>query len=121
MNGDRSDGSMMPSSRATLLDSREAREVVLGTFPFRFCHVFSFSLILSANSWLNADSMTLARFEMAFILATIFLRYDVYRGQTGPTLELYDTYRDRDIDANCDYIIPMADPGSKGLQVRVRN
>lgn len=65
--------------------------------------------------------MTLARREMAMTLATVFTKYDLYRGQAGPTLELYDTYRSRDIDVNADYIIPIPAKGSKGLQVKIRN
>ncbi|KAJ6021662.1 cytochrome P450 [Penicillium herquei] len=67
--------------------------------------------------------MTLARREMAIILATSFLKYDVYDGspEQGPTLELYDTQRARDIDANMDYIIPVPARGSEGLRMRVRN
>lgn len=58
---------------------------------------------------------------MAIILATIFRRYDVYRGQSGPTLELYETERARDVDANIDMIIPVPAKGSKGVRIRVRN
>jgi len=65
--------------------------------------------------------MTLARREMAIVLASLFLKYDVYRGQKGPTLELYDTDRARDIDAHSDYIIPVSAKGSLGLRVRLRN
>jgi hypothetical protein len=65
--------------------------------------------------------MTLARREMAMTLATLFMKYDLYRGQPGPTLELYDTYRSRDIDVHADYIIPIPAKGSKGLQVKIRN
>ena len=53
-------------------------------------------------------------------LASVFSKYDVYHGQPGPTLELYDTQRKRDIDANSDYIIPVPAKGSKGLQIKVR-
>lgn len=65
--------------------------------------------------------MTLARREMALTLAAIFLKYDVYEGQAGPTLELHDTLRERDIDADSDYIIPIPKKGSKGLRVRIRH
>lgn len=67
--------------------------------------------------------MTLARREMSIILATLFLKYDVYNGQPGqgPTLELYRTERARDIDANADYIIPVPARGSEGLRVKIRN
>jgi len=71
----------------------------------------------------NCVGMTLARREMAIILSTIFLKYDVYNGQPGqgPSLELYNTERARDIDANSDYIIPVPAKGSQGLRVKIRN
>ncbi|KAI1319321.1 cytochrome P450 [Xylariaceae sp. FL0255] len=71
----------------------------------------------------NCVGMTLARREMSIILATIFTKWDVYDGSDGqgPSLELYDTERARDIDANSDYIIPEPAKGSKKLQIRVRN
>ncbi|KAI0441396.1 cytochrome P450 [Xylaria telfairii] len=72
----------------------------------------------------NCVGMTLARREMAIVLATIFLKWDVHDGsekQRGPTLELYQTERHRDIDANGDYIIPTPARGSKGLRIKVRN
>ncbi|XDG09712.1 hypothetical protein ABKA04_009327 [Annulohypoxylon sp. FPYF3050] len=71
----------------------------------------------------NCVGMTLARREMAIILATVFLKWDVYNGKPGqgPTLELYDTERARDIDANGDFIIPVPARGSKGLRVKIRN
>lgn len=60
---------------------------------------------------------------MAIVLATIFLKWDVYDGTAGqgPTLELYNTERARDIDANADYIIPVPAKGSMGLRVRIRS
>lgn len=69
---------------------------------------------------LENSSMNLARREIAVVIATIFRRYDVYKGQEGRTLELYDTERSRDIDANYDMIIPVPAKGSKGLRVRIR-
>ncbi|KAF9884916.1 hypothetical protein FE257_000907 [Aspergillus nanangensis] len=65
--------------------------------------------------------VSLARRELTAMLATIFNQYDLYRGQQGPTLELYDTIRRRDIDASKDYITPLPAKGSCGLRVRVRN
>lgn len=65
--------------------------------------------------------MNLARRELAVVLATVFRRYDVYRGQPGRTLELFDTERARDVDANHDMIIPVPAKGSKGVRIRVRN
>ncbi|PTB66762.1 cytochrome P450 [Trichoderma citrinoviride] len=65
--------------------------------------------------------MGLARHEMTLVLASLFLKYDVYSGQSGPTLELFDTIRSRDIDANRDYIVPLPAKGSLGLRVKIRN
>lgn len=64
--------------------------------------------------------MNLARKEMALVLATLFRKYDLYRGQDGLTVELYDTQRARDIDPNHDSIVPVPAKGSKGLRVRFR-
>lgn len=58
---------------------------------------------------------------MGMVLATILNRYEIYRGQEGKTLELYDTVRERDIVANSEMIIPMPIKGSYGFRVRVRN
>ena len=69
----------------------------------------------------NAISMNLARREMAIVLGTMFRRYDLYRGQAGRTLELYETERARDIDAVSDMIIPVPAKGSQGLRIRVRH
>lgn len=65
--------------------------------------------------------MNLARKEMALVLATIFHKYKLYHGQDGPSLQLYDTERARDIDPNSDYIIPAPAKGSKALRVIVRH
>nr|POE79476.1 hypothetical protein CFP56_07541 [Quercus suber] len=56
--------------------------------------------------------MNFARQEVFIILATIVRKYDLYTGQPGPTLELYDTTRERDIDVVRDMIIPFAAKGS---------
>lgn len=69
----------------------------------------------------NDFSMTLARSEMALTLAMIFLKYDVFNGQAGPTLELYDIDCKRDIDADSDYIIPVPKRRGLGLRVKIRN
>ncbi|KAJ5814024.1 uncharacterized protein N7503_000774 [Penicillium pulvis] len=61
--------------------------------------------------------------ELYVTLASLFLLYDLYDGtgkQQVPTLALYDTIRERDIDANMDFIAPAVARGSKGLQVVVR-
>ena len=58
---------------------------------------------------------------MGMVLATVLNRYDLYHGQEGRTMELYDTIRERDIVANREMIIPMPAKGSHGLRVRVRH
>ncbi|KAH6628941.1 cytochrome P450 [Chaetomium tenue] len=68
----------------------------------------------------NCLGMALAKRELALTLATIFTKYDLYRGQDGPTMELYHTERARDIDAHSDFISPFPAPGSLGLRVKIR-
>lgn len=69
----------------------------------------------------NQGRINFAKQELSIILATILRKYDLYKGQEGPTLELYDTERERDIDVVRDMIIPFPAAGSPGLQLRVRN
>ena len=80
-----------------------------------------FSSVVPFLTMQHEFSMNLARREMAVVLATLFRRYDLYRGQPGRTLELYDTERARDVDANFDMIIPVPANGSKGVRIRVRH
>ncbi|KAM5343621.1 hypothetical protein ACJ41O_012158 [Fusarium nematophilum] len=68
----------------------------------------------------NCVGQNFARREMGIVLATILNRYEIYRGQEGRTLELYETTRERDIVANSELIIPMPARSSQGLRVRVR-
>ena len=68
-----------------------------------------------------SSSQNFARREMGMVLATVLNRYDLYRGQEGRTLELYDTICERDIVANSEMIIPIPAKGSHGLRVRVRH
>ncbi|KAI0896800.1 cytochrome P450 [Annulohypoxylon nitens] len=79
------------------------------------------ALIAFSRGSRNCVGQEFARREMSMILAAILKRYDIYRGQDGPTLELYDTIRERDIDANSEMIIPMPAKGSHGLRVRFRS
>ena len=65
--------------------------------------------------------MNFARREIGIILATILNRYELYHGQPGHTLELYDTIRERDIVANSEMIVPMPAKGSRSLRVKVRH
>ncbi|KAK8135246.1 hypothetical protein PG984_003186 [Apiospora sp. TS-2023a] len=68
----------------------------------------------------NCVAMNFARKELAVIIATIFRQYDLYQGQQGKTMELYETERKRDIDPTSDLIIPAPARGSQGLRVRIR-
>ncbi|KAI1106148.1 cytochrome P450 [Jackrogersella minutella] len=68
----------------------------------------------------NCVGMTLARREMALVLATLLMKYDLYDGQEGPTMELYDTERARDVDAHSDYIIPVPAEHSEGVRIIFR-
>ncbi|KAK7724451.1 hypothetical protein SLS63_008708 [Diaporthe eres] len=66
------------------------------------------------------DNPKIARAFLGFSRgARSCLGYDLYRGQTGKTLELYDTERARDIDPNSDKIIPVPAKGSKGLRIYI--
>ncbi|KAJ5295943.1 hypothetical protein N7508_010764 [Penicillium antarcticum] len=61
--------------------------------------------------------LNLAYAELYIILASIFRKFDLDDGtgkQTGPTLALYDTTRERDIDTQRDQLIPCPVDGSKG-------
>ncbi|KAK3292172.1 cytochrome P450 CYP682H1 [Chaetomium fimeti] len=75
------------------------------------------AFIAFARGTRNCIGKDMAKKLMGKVLATLLLRYDIYEGQRGPTLELYDTTRERDIDANYDMIIPMPAKGSPGLRV----
>ena len=66
--------------------------------------------------------MNLAYQELYFVLASIFRRYDVYdetAEEQGPTLQLYDTVRERDIDMAADLGAPFPKVGSQGLRIKV--
>lgn len=57
------------------------------------------------------------------VLAGVFRKYDLYDGtveQTTPTLALYETTRERDVNMDHDFLIPFPKEGSKGVRVRVR-
>ncbi|KAL8841191.1 MAG: hypothetical protein Q9170_001045 [Blastenia crenularia] len=77
------------------------------------------SFIAFSRGSRNCVGQNFARREMSMVLATILNRYDLYGGQEGRTLELYDTTRERDIVANHEMIIPMPAKGSHGLRVKV--
>ena len=65
--------------------------------------------------------MNLAYQELYFVLASVFRKYDVYdetAEKQDPTLELYDTVRERDIDMVAELAIPMPEVGSEGLRIK---
>ena len=71
----------------------------------------------------DPNRINLAYAELYLILGGIFRKYDMYDGtgkQREPTLALYDTIRERDVDADRDLIAPFPKKGSKGVRVTVR-
>lgn len=92
------------------------QEIVLGRSGL-ICFVVTGSPMLTR---LFLDRMTLARREMALVLSAIMIKYDVYKGQEGPTMELYETDRSRDVAAHRDYIIPIPAEGSEGVRIKFR-
>ncbi|KAI9170670.1 hypothetical protein HJFPF1_00140 [Paramyrothecium foliicola] len=64
--------------------------------------------------------MTPARRETALVLATLLLRYDLYAGQGGPMMELYETKGSRDVNADSDYIILILAKESQGVRIKLR-
>ena len=82
---------------------------------------FQFSFSKGARSCIG---MNLAYQELQSMTAGIFRKYDLYdpkkAHQDGPTLELYETGK-QDVAMYADYITTCPVPGSKGLQVRIRN
>lgn len=67
--------------------------------------------------------INLAYAEIYMILGNIFRKYDVYDGtgkQKEPTLALYDTIRERDVDVVRDSLNTFPEKGSKGVRITVR-
>jgi len=57
------------------------------------------------------------------VLAGLFRKYSVYDGsekQKGPTLELFDTTRERDVDMVADHVSAAIRSDSLGVRVLVR-
>lgn len=68
--------------------------------------------------------MNLAYQELRLVIAAIFRKYDLYDGtgiQQGPTLALYDTTRERDVDMSADFGIAYPAVGSKGVRLLIRS
>ncbi|KAH3903697.1 hypothetical protein HBI56_213780 [Parastagonospora nodorum] len=78
------------------------------------------AFIAFARGTRNCIGKDMARKLMGKTLATLLRRYDAYQGQQGHTLQMYETMRERDIDANYDMIIPVPAKRSTGLRVIVR-
>jgi hypothetical protein len=57
------------------------------------------------------------------VLAAVFRKYDLYDGtgtQEGPTLELFETTREHDVDMVADFVTAGTNPDSVGVRVTVR-
>ncbi|MCJ1268629.1 hypothetical protein MMC22_008517 [Lobaria immixta] len=68
--------------------------------------------------------MNLAYQELYLVTAAVFRKYDLYDGtgmQQGPTLALYDTIRERDVDMSSELIVTFPARGSKGVRLLVRS
>ncbi|ERF75987.1 hypothetical protein EPUS_01353 [Endocarpon pusillum Z07020] len=81
-------------------------------------------LIAFSRGTRNCLGINLAYQELYTLLAGVFRKYDAYDGtgkQQGPTLELHNTLRERDVDMNADFIVPFPAKGSKSVQVTVRH
>lgn len=78
----------------------------------------------------NCDQIThcvrinLAYQEIYLVAAAVFRKYDLYDGtglQQGPTLALYETTRERDVDMTSDMKLPYPVIGSKGVRLLIRS
>lgn len=68
--------------------------------------------------------INLAYQELYLVTAAVFRKYDLYDGtgtQHGPTLALYETTRERDVDMAHDFVVPFPTRGSKGVRVLIRS
>lgn len=67
--------------------------------------------------------INLAYAELYIILAGIFRKYDLYdaaAAQDTPTMELFETTRERDVDMEADFLAAWPSRESKGIRVVVR-
>lgn len=60
--------------------------------------------------------------EMLIFVSGIFRKYDLYDGTRtqGPSLALYMTTRERDVDTSADMLLPATASDSKGIRLMVR-
>jgi hypothetical protein len=107
-------GLKIAGSKSTFSLSPKERESVQGRFTV-------IASLLRAQ--LTKTSINLAYAELYIILAGIFRKYDMYEGsgeQKTPTLALYETNRERDVDMAFDLIVPFPSRESKGVRAIVR-
>ncbi len=72
---------------------------------------------------LTLSSINLAYAELYIMLAGIFRKYDLYDSaadQKTPTIALFETTRERDVDVEFDFLVPRPKDESKGIRVVVR-
>ena len=72
---------------------------------------------------LKLSRINLAYAELYLITAGIFRKYDLYDGtgmQKEPTLALYDTIKERDLDPVYDFMLGFPAKGSRGIRITVR-
>ena len=77
----------------------------------------------AGHACLTTSSINLAYAELYIILAGVFRRYDLYdeaAKQKMPTLALFETTRERDVDIAFDLLVPFPTRGSKGVRAIVR-
>ena len=68
------------------------------------------------------NRINLAYQELYLVLAAVFRKYDLYDGtgmQQSPTLALYETTRERDVDMTSELISAVPARGSQGVRVLV--
>ena len=73
--------------------------------------------------WLTKHSINLAYAEMYVVLAGIFRKYDLYDSTTKqktPTMALFDTIRERDVDIDSDFFVSVPKSGIQGVRLLVR-
>jgi hypothetical protein len=67
--------------------------------------------------------INLAHQELQIVLAGVFRKYDLYDGtgrQKGPTLELFETTREHDVDMAADFVSAAIRADSVGVRVLIR-
>ncbi len=126
MNTGQSDGSRTQTLIAIYLPFREEPGCALGTPPPpKFFVIFApeLRLGLTPSIYFPLLRINLAYQELYLVIAGVFRKYDLYdpkREGQGPSLALYDTVRERDVDMSADLALPVPALGSKGVRIQVR-